>query len=82
MISRLLVIGFLYAAMFLSWIGVGLFMLLAPRGFIKFVRDNVATLAGNERRASRTTLLLVRFVGIGLVAFAIRFALKIVQLLQ
>jgi len=74
MISRLFVFGILYAAMFLGWIGVGLFMLLAPARFIKVVRDNVAVLP--EARERVGTGFIVRIIGAGFVAFAIRFALR------
>ncbi len=74
MISRLLVLGFFSAAMFLGWVGVGLFMLLAPGRFINFVRDNIALMS--DRPPQRTSKLLVRGVGIFLVAFAIQFAVR------
>ncbi len=80
MISRLLVIAVLYAAMFLSWICVGMFMLLAPARFIRFCSDNVFALGESQpREAGRW---LVRAIGAGLVAFAIRFALRIAELFR
>jgi len=74
LISRLLVLGFFSAAMFLGWIGVGLFMLLAPARFINFVRDNIALLS--DRPPQRASKLLVRGIGVFLVAFAIQFAFR------
>jgi hypothetical protein len=78
MITRLLFIAFLYAVMFLAWIGIGLFMLLAPASFIKFCRDNVWALG--ESRHQNAGKLLVRVIGASFVAFAMRFALRIAEL--
>ena len=39
--NRLLGIAFLYLAMMLGWIGVGLFMLFAPSRFGNLVHDSV-----------------------------------------
>ena len=80
MVSRLLVFGILYLAMFLGWVGVGLFMLLAPTRFINFVHDNVGGLA--ESRPRVATAVLVRVIGAGFIAFAIRFAFRAADLLR
>jgi len=80
MISRLLVFGILYLAMFLGWVGVGLFMLLAPTRFIRFVHDNVGGLA--ESRPRVATGVLVRVIGAGFIAFAIRFAFRAAEMLR
>jgi hypothetical protein len=77
MITRLLVFALLYAAMFLGWLGVGLFMLLAPARFIQFVSEHVALGDDRQRAGSK---LLVRVAGAGLVAFAVRFALRLAEL--
>jgi hypothetical protein len=74
MISRLLFLGCIYAAMFLGWLGVGFFMLFAPGRCIDFVRDNIAVMT--DRPPQRAVKLLVRGIGIFLVVFAIRFALR------
>ena len=80
MISRLLVFGLLYVAMFLGWIGVGLFMLLAPARFLQFVRDNVGPMV--EGRRSQGGELFIRIVGAGFIAFALRFALGVADLFR
>jgi hypothetical protein len=80
MISRLLVVGFFYAAMFLGWIAVGLYMLLAPASFVNFVRDNIALLGHGGPRS--TGKFVVRLIGAGLVAFAVRFALRTADLFR
>jgi hypothetical protein len=80
MIGRLLVFGFFYAAMFLGWIGVGLYMLLAPASFVNFVRDNIALWGhGGPRSAGK---FVVRLIGAGLVAFAVRFAFRTAELFR
>lgn len=78
MISRILVFGLLYVAMFLGWIAVGLFMLLAPATFINFVRDNVAVMAHNP--PSGRSKFFIRLIGAGLLAFAMRFVFRIAEL--
>jgi len=80
MLSRILAFGFLYAAMFLGWVGVGLWMLLAPGSIVNFVRDNIALIG--ENRPSCAAKLLVRLAGAGLVAFATRFAFRFAELLH
>ena len=47
--------------MFLGWVGVGLFMLLAPTRFINFVHDYADGLA--ESRPRMATSVLVRVMG-------------------
>jgi len=78
MISRLLVLGFLYLAMFAGWIGVGLFMLFAPGRFIELVRSNIAFLSDSPPK--RRTQWIARMIGAGFLAFAIRFAFRTVDL--
>ena len=78
MISRLLVIGFFYLAMFLGWIAVGLFMLVTPGRFINFVRDNIAFM--DEGRPLGAGKFVVRLIGAGLVAFAVLLAFRTADL--
>jgi len=66
--------------MFFGWIGIGLFMLLAPASFIRFCRENVWALG--ESRHQDAGKLLVRVIGASFVAFAIRFAFRIAELLR
>jgi hypothetical protein len=72
--NRLLGIVVLYLAMMLAWICVGLFMLFAPARFGNLIRDSLMLFpevgAGDWGKK-----LFVRLLGIGLLAFAIRFVL-------
>ena len=72
--NRLLGIAFLYLAMMLGWIGVGLFMLFAPARFGNLVHDSLM-LFPEVRPGDWGKKLFVRLVGIGLIAFAVRFVL-------
>ena len=76
--NRLLGIAFLYLAMMLGWIGVGLFMLFAPARFGNLVHDSLM-LFPEVRRGDWGKKLFVRVVGIGLIAFAIRFVLLLLR---
>jgi hypothetical protein len=74
--NRLLGIAFLYLAMMLGWIGVGLFMLFAPGRFGNLIHDSLM-LFPEVRTGDWGKKLFVRLVGIGLIAFAIRFVLRL-----
>lgn len=75
--NRLLGIVFLYFAMMLGWIGVGLFMLLAPARFGNLVHDSLM-LFPEVRAGDWGKKLFVRLLGLGLVAFAVRFVLLLI----
>jgi hypothetical protein len=79
--SRLLGVVVIYAAMFLAWSGVGLFMLLAPARFGNLVHDNLLLFpeVGSRDWGKK---LVVRLVGVGLFAFAIRFALGVAEIVR
>ena len=71
----------LYAAMVSAWIGVGLFMTLAPARFGTLIHDNFGlfpTAGGAHDRVKRTVL---RLVGMGLLAFAALFLWRVFELL-
>ena len=70
--SRLLGIAFLYLAMMLGWIGVGLFMLVAPARFGNMIHDSLM-LFPEVRPGDRGKKLFVRVAGVGLLTFAVRF---------
>jgi hypothetical protein len=70
--SRLLGIAFLYLAMMLGWIGVGLFMLVAPARFGNLIHDSLM-LFPEVRPGDRGKKLSVRLIGVGLLTFAVRF---------
>ncbi len=76
--SRLLGIVLIYAAMMAAWTGVGLFMLLAPARFGNLVHDNLNLFPEVQRR-DWGKKLFVRLVGLGLLAFATRLAIRIAQ---
>ena len=76
--SRLLGIVFIYAAMILAWTGVGLFMLIAPVRFGNLVHDSLQLFpAVNSGDWGKK--LILRLLGIGLLAFAVRLIDRIVQ---
>jgi hypothetical protein len=70
--TRLLGIVLVYVAMTLAWCGVGLFMLLAPVRFGNLVHESFL-LFPEVNSEDWGKKLIVRFVGAGLLAFAIRF---------
>ena len=74
--SRLLGIVFIYAAMLLAWTGVGLFMLIAPARFGNLVHDNLQ-LFPEVNPADWGKKLVLRLLGTGLLAFAIRLIVRI-----
>jgi hypothetical protein len=74
--NRLVGVVFIYAAMFVAWTAAGLFMLVAPARFGNLVRDSLH-LFPEVHRGDWGKRLAVRLAGIGLLAFAIRFVLRI-----
>ena len=69
-----------YAAMVSAWIGVGLFMTLSPARFGDLIHDNFGLFptVGPHHRVKR---LLLRLIGMGLLAFAARFLWRVFELL-
>ena len=69
-----------YALMVTAWIGVGMFMMLAPARFGNLIHDSFGLLpmAGPHTRVKRTVL---RLIGMGLLAFAARFLWGVFELL-
>jgi hypothetical protein len=76
--SRFLGAAFVYVAMVLACAGVGLFMLIAPGRFGNLI-DESFQLFPEVRPGDWGKKLFLRLVGIGLLAFAIRFMLRIIQ---
>jgi hypothetical protein len=74
--NRLIGIVLIYAAMMLAWTGAGLFMLIAPARFGNLVHDNLYLFPQVTPRDWGKKLVL-RFLGLGLLAFAIRLAVRI-----
>lgn len=79
--SRLLGVLALYALMFVAWIGVGLFLLLAPVRFGNIFHDSFGLLPqmSSSDHGKKTML---RLIGLALVAFAVRFALGAFALIR
>jgi hypothetical protein len=77
--SRIFGIVFIYTAMVLACGGVGLFMLAAPARFGNLVYESFQ-LFPQVRPGDWGKKLFLRLVGIGLVAFAVRFVLRTFQL--
>jgi len=76
--SRFIGALFVYVAMVLACAGVGLFMLIAPTRFGNLI-DESFQLFPEVRPGDWGKKLFLRLVGIGLIAFAIRFILRIIQ---
>ena len=77
--SRLLAIAFLYALMFLAWLGVGLFVLLAPVRFGNLVHDSFG-LFPEVASYDWGKKLILRLLGIALLGFAAHFAIAVAAL--
>ena len=77
--SRVLGIVAIYVIMFLAWTGVGLFMLLAPARFGNLIHDSYG-LYPEIRHKDWGRKLVLRLAGIGLLGFAVHFALRVAAL--
>ena len=75
--SRFIGIVFVYAVMLIACIGIGLFMSLAPVRFGNLVYESFQ-LFPQVRPGDWGKKLFLRVTGLGLMAFAIRFFLRIV----
>jgi hypothetical protein len=78
-VSRVLGIVAIYVIMFLAWTGVGLFMLLAPARFGNLIHDSYG-LYPEIRHKYWGRKLVLRLAGIGLLGFAVHFALRVAAL--
>lgn len=76
--SRLLGIGLLYLIMLLAWTGVGVFFLIAPGRVGNLLHDNL-NLFPQVSRGDWGKKLFLRAIGLGLLAFAIRIVLRLVD---
>lgn len=74
--NRLIGIVLVYAAMMLAWGAAGLFMLIAPARFGNLVHDSLYLFPQVAPRDWGKKLVL-RLLGLGLLAFAIRLAVRI-----
>ena len=70
-----------YLVMLIAWIGVGLFILLAPRRFGNLVNESFGLFPA-VGPGDWGKKLLLRLAALGLVAFAARFLWGIRQLLR
>jgi hypothetical protein len=78
-VSRLLGIAGLYIAMFVAWTAAGLLMIMAPVWFGNLIHDSFG-LYPQVGRTDWGKKLILRIVGLGLLAFAARFAMRIAAL--
>jgi hypothetical protein len=77
-LSRFIGVVFIYVAMVLACIFVGLFMLIAPRRFGNVIYESFQ-LFPEVHPGDWGKKLFLRLVGVGLLTFAARFILRIVQ---
>jgi hypothetical protein len=75
--TRLLGIVAIYIAMFLGWTGVGMFLLLAPVRAGNLIHDSFG-LFPEVRPNDQGKKIVLRTAGLGLLAFAVHFALDLV----
>jgi hypothetical protein len=78
--SRLLGAVFIYTAMIAAWTGAGLFMLIAPARFGNLLHESF--LISEIKPGDWAKRLAVRVLGIGLLAFTIRFTMRIAHLVN
>ena len=76
--TRLLGIAGLYILMFLGWTGVGLFLLLLPQRAGNLIHDSFG-LFPQVRQTDRGRKILLQVAGLGLLAFAARMAVRVVN---
>jgi hypothetical protein len=69
---RALAAVFFYFLMLAAWVGVGLFIVIAPRRFGNLVNEDFG-LFPEVRAGDWGKRLFLRLVGLGLLAFAARF---------
>ena len=74
--TRFLGIVAIYVVMFLGWIGVGAFLLLAPVRAGNLIHDSFG-LFPEVRSNDRAKNIVLRAAGFGLLAFAAHFALGV-----
>jgi hypothetical protein len=71
----------LYVVLPVAWLSLGAFMLLAPVRFAYFIHENFVLLPRIGPR-DHGWKLLIRVMGAGLLAFAVRFVWKAVELFR
>jgi hypothetical protein len=77
-VSRLLGIALLYLIMLLAWTGVGIFFLVAPGRVGNLLHENL-NLFPPVGRGDWGKKLFLRLIGLGLLAFAIRIVLRLLD---
>jgi hypothetical protein len=80
-LSRLLGIIALYLLMFAGWAGVGLLLLCAPARAANLIHNSFGLLP-EVAQHHRGKKLVLRLIGVGLLAFAGRFAFGVFALLR
>lgn len=71
--ARFVGLAWFFLIMFFGWIGVGLFMLLAPVRFGNLIHESFGLLP-RMTPSDRGKNLAIRIVGLALLCFAVRFA--------
>ena len=71
----------LYVALPLCWVFLGLALLLLPGRFAGFIDANVVSLSGGRRLGFPVTLVL-RAIGVGFIAFSVRFVLHLIAVFR
>ncbi|MGA2184780.1 MAG: hypothetical protein ABSH47_17305 [Bryobacteraceae bacterium] len=79
MAYRILAGILLYLVLPVIWVSLGTFMVLAPVRFARFIHENFVLLPQIGPRDTGWKLL-IRVIGAGLLAFAVRFVWKAAQL--
>ena len=77
--SRLLGIVAIYVLMCLAWTAAGLFLLLAPVRAGNLIHESFGFYPAVRGR-DRGKKLLLRVVGVGLLAFAAKFAIRVAEI--
>jgi len=77
--GRAMVLVVIYLAVVCCWVGVGLFIAMAPRRFGNLVNESYGLFPEVGPRDWGKALFL-RLVGIGLLAFAARFIRKLLHI--
>jgi len=79
--TRFIGAALIYGGMLVAWAGAGLFLLFAPARFGNLVHDSLS-LFPEVDRSDWGKKLFLRLLRLALLAFAVRFAVRIVSLVR
>jgi hypothetical protein len=79
--SRVIGIVAVYLAMFFAWLTAGLLMVFAPARIGNLIHDSFG-LYPRVGRKDWGRKLILQLAGVGLIAFALRFAFRVAALTQ